>query len=256
MAEIGDALMIGWHTTTTALLLTTIAWTVSAQAAVLTPYEVFADCKAAKQFRDVELPKKLDIEFDRYRRGVQTRVNEVIKDFEESLKKSKDDLQNGSDTQKKEMSIAASRFFASLLLKKYAANMKGPWKNSYDALNDHQKRAVDVIIAKTNGLGDLTLDAARGKQAEISDAVKPYADAAVEALSWGLGPISKVLVEAVKGGSDVGLAYLTVKPDVDFSAQQVEFWRKQLDQMIKSSPDARVQTINAAKLAIDGACGG
>lgn len=225
------------------------------EAAVITPFQVFTDCKVAKEFRDKELPKKLDAEFERYRRGVQTRVDDAAKDFENSFNKSKLDLKNSSAAQRKEVSIAAGKFFASLLLKQYADKMKGPWKDSYDKLPEGHKKAVDVIAAKTAGLGDLTLDAARGKQVELSDALKPYADGAVEALSWALGPLSKAIVEAAKGGSETGLAYLEYKPDVDFAKQQVEFWRKKIDDLIKNSPGARVRAINAAKAAIDGTCG-
>lgn len=226
------------------------------EAAVITPLQEFTDCKVAKEFRDKELPKKLDAEFERYRRGVQARVDEAAKDFESSLKKSKIDLKNATAAQRKEVSIAAGKFFTNLLLQRYANQMKGPWKDSYDKLPENHKKAVDVIAAKTVGLGDLTLDAARGKQVELADALKPYADGAIAALSWALGPLSIIFVEVAKGGSQTSLAYLEYKPDIDFAKQQADFWREQIDKLIIKSPDARVRVINATKAAIDGACGG
>ncbi|MGO7078857.1 hypothetical protein ACCT03_34435 [Rhizobium johnstonii] len=229
--------------------------TSDASAFVITPMEVFADCTSAKTYRDKELPKKLDTELKRYRNGVQTRVDETIVEFRASLEKSKIDLTGSTAKQRKEVSIAAGKFFASLLLKNYASKMKGPWKESYDQLSNGQKQAVDVIAAKTNGLGELTFDAARGKQVEIADALKPYADGAIEALSWALGPASKGLVEIVKGGTDTSVAYLDVKPDIDFASQQVEFWRGEIDKLIANSPNAKIEAINAAKRAIDKVCG-
>jgi len=236
-------------------MISLVARIASTEAAVITPLQVFADCKSAKEFRDKELPKKLEAEFERYRSGVQIRVEAAVKDFESSVKKSNIDLKNATAAQRKEVSIAAGKVITSLLLKEYVGKMKGQWKESYDKLPANQKKAVDVIAAKTAGMGDLTFDALRGKQIELADALKPYADSAIEVLSWGLGPVSKVFVEVIKGGTDTSLAYLEYKTDVDFAKQQGEFWRKQIDELISKSPDARVRVVNLTKAAIDGACG-
>lgn len=227
-----------------------------ASAFVITPVEVFADCNSAKIYRDNELPKKLDTELARYRNGVQKRVGETIAEFRASLEKSKIDRTSLSAKQWKETSIAAGKFLAALVLKNYASKMKGPWKESYDQLSRGQQDAVDVIAAKTTGLGDLTFDAARGKQMELADALKPYSEGAIEALSLGLGgPASKLLVEIVKGSTDIGMTYLEYKPDVDFASQQVEFWSREIDKLIAKSPNAKIEAINAAKRAIDKICG-
>lgn len=224
-------------------------------ALVITPMEVFANCSIAKEFRDKELPKKLDTEFRRYQTGVQARIDEIVKDFANSVQKSKVDYANFSEAQKKEVLVASGKFFTGLVIKKFAANMKGPYQDSYNKLSNADKRIVDAIGDKTNGLGDLTFDAIRGKKIDTADVIRPYADGLIELLSWSFGPLSKGIVEGAKGTIDIGGAYLEHKPDKDFAEQQIEFWKKSLEKMVINSPEFRTRVINNTKLVIDKACG-
>ncbi len=224
-------------------------------ALVITPMDVFADCIKAKDFRDKELPKKLEVEFQRYRKGVQARVDEVATDFAASIRKSKIDYAKYSEAQKKEVLIASGKFLSGLMLERFTKNMKGPWKDSYDKLPNNHKDIVDAIGTKTKGFGELTFDAVRGKQPDTADIIKPYVEGLIELLPLSIGPVGTFVIEGAKGTIEIGGAYLEHKPDKDFAEQQIEFWKKSLDKLIVNSPEFRTRVINDTKKAIDKACG-
>lgn len=237
---------------TLAVALATLS--TSASAFVLTPMEVFANCTAAKEFRDKDLPKKLDAEFERYRKGVQKRTDNIMKEFSASVKSSQVDYAKYTEAQRKEVLIAAGKFLYGLSIEHFVKDLKVA-KASFDQLSEANKKLVAAIGAKTDGLGELTFDAVRGKKIDVGDVVQPYADGLLALLTYSWGPASKMIVDGAKGAIDIGAAYAEHKPDRDFAQQQTIYWKKSLENLVVNSPDFRTRLINDTKNAIDKACG-
>lgn len=222
------------------------------QTLILANGKIIVGCAAATKYRDGELVKALNRNFDSYDSAREKRIAATLKNMASVKKHARILIAKAKGDQRRIIAVALTQYATGKLMERLLKKLPVDDKKQKTALNTVLKSSADLTVEAGNQFTGGNPDGVKLASNQVRALVKAVAQASIV-----LPPSVRLAVdimEATIDATDVTLSYYGKELDKEVAKSEIKNVDKAVARLFKRSNAKAIALINKVKDEIDKAC--